>query len=83
MEKKQKSYYNMHPKLKDLDNLNKLFLIVNNGISKYPYNLNEDPIFTQNEMILYYKSNYLLSDNKENIKKDGGKLKSVELYTYL
>ncbi len=66
----------------ELDKLNKLYLIINKKKSKYPFNINDDPLFTQNEMILHYKSNYLLSDNP-NTSKSGGITNNVSIYEYV
>jgi hypothetical protein len=46
---------------------------------KYPYTLNSDVKFTQNEITLKYKQNYKIDDSKPNTEKndkDGGKTPS-------
>lgn len=73
--------YSADTKFRINSKLNKIKMVINGENTKYPYNMNDDILFTQNEVVLYYKSNYLLSNN-EKTERIGGNDNIVTLYGY-
>jgi hypothetical protein len=61
-------------KLNAYRDLSKIDLIIDRKLSKYPFNIKSHIEYTQNQLILYYKNDYILSSDEVNISKEGGNM---------
>jgi hypothetical protein len=57
----------------------KLQRLLSKNNLKYPYSLNTKACFTQNEIILYYKNNYILTTTPQ-VKNGGGDFQVTTIF---
>ncbi len=68
-------------KFETYDRYVKLINLVKGHDAKYPYTLNSDVKFIQNEIMLRYKQNYAILDkNNQSEKKQGGSGYNVSVW---